>query len=105
MVIKINHDPRYKKFYINIKGKQCWLKYRVVNEYLIELKLLFVPKSLRGLGFGKRVVEQVIAFAQKRFMKIIPTCSYIKEFFETNLYFRDMVYTPVSDFKIYLQNN
>lgn len=77
MKFSIKHDSKNRKFFTVIGGKECLLKYEKVNDQLMDFKLLFVPKNLRGQGIGARVLEYAMNFARKNGCKVKPSCSYI----------------------------
>ncbi|HEX8548686.1 MAG TPA: GNAT family N-acetyltransferase [Cytophagaceae bacterium] len=105
MTLAINHDLKFKKFYANIDGKQCWLKYSIKNGIFMELEVLFIPISLRGVGLAKKMIEQAISYAEKNFLKIIPQCSYIRSFFEVNFQYNHLMHVSNFDFHARLNYN
>jgi hypothetical protein len=105
MTLEINHDLRFKKFFANVNGKQCWLKYKIVNSHIMELEVLFIPIELRGQGFAKKLIEQAVNYAKSKFLKIVPICSYIKSFFEVNFQYNDLMYIPKFNYNSTLSYN
>ncbi|WMJ73842.1 GNAT family N-acetyltransferase [Cytophagaceae bacterium ABcell3] len=84
MDIKIKHDSDHNKFFAIIAGKECSLRYEKMNNNVIDAKLMFVPKNMRGQGIASQLVEQAVNFAKKNNYRIKPTCSYVDEYIRGN---------------------
>ncbi|MBF0779993.1 N-acetyltransferase [Granulicatella sp. 19428wC4_WM01] len=63
-----------------------------ITNQKIDVNHTFVSPILRGKGIGKRLVEAVIDFARQEGLKIMPTCSYVKQVFETSSQYQDVYY-------------
>jgi predicted GNAT family acetyltransferase len=85
MKITIKHDTKTEKFYTVIGGKECTLKYEKVNENLYNLKMMFVPKNLRGQGVAGKIMEYALNYARKNMIKVKPSCGYIEDYIQKNL--------------------
>lgn len=96
MKFDIKHDSKSKKFYTIIGGKECNLKYEKINHHILDLRILFVPKNLRGQGIASRVVEYAMHYALKNSLKIKPTCSYVGTFLKKRLEFQELVEKTVN---------
>ncbi|MFN3402894.1 MAG: GNAT family N-acetyltransferase [Cytophagaceae bacterium] len=90
MTLKIQHDQLYKKFFVNLAGRECILRYERFDG-ILDLRTLFVPQNLRGKGIGKKVIEYSIKFARKNNLKIKTTCSFVKNYFDTHPEVSDLV--------------
>lgn len=88
---QVRHDTRAEKFYIDLEGKEAILTYTQVND-VMDLYMIFIPKSFRGQGFSKKIVRTAFEYAKKKGYKIIPTCPFIKEkFLKEHPEYKDMV--------------
>lgn len=96
MNLNIKHDNKSNKFFVLIGGKESSLRYEKMNHNVLDAKLMFVPKNMRGQGIASRLVEQVISYAKKNGQKIKPTCSYIQEYLESHPKHKDILYTDAA---------
>jgi len=92
MKFNIKHDTKTNKFYTEIGGKESVLKYDKVNDYLYNLKTLFVPKNLRGQGIAGRLMEAVLSHAKKNMIKIKISCSYMQEYINKHLEYNELIF-------------
>lgn len=96
MKLNIKNDTKNQKFFIDIFGKECALKYEIVaGDTILDLKMMFVPKNLRGQGVASRLVEYAIQFAKKNNFKVRGSCDYIQEYLETHKEHHEMIAQPV----------
>jgi predicted GNAT family acetyltransferase len=84
MNFNIKHDGKKQKFFANIAGKECLLKYEKINDQVLDYKLMYVPRNLRGQGLADRIAEFAIDFAKKNGLQIIASCSYIAKYLHTH---------------------
>lgn len=92
MKITIKHDTKTEKFYTIIGGKECTLKYEKVNDNLYNLKMMFVPKNLRGQGIAGKIMEYALNHARKNMIKVKPSCGYIQDYIHKNLEHTSLVF-------------
>lgn len=77
--MEIKHNNQ--KFYIEKDNVIiAYIYYEFYNENVINVLSTVVDESLRGQGVAKKLMEEVILFAQKNNYKIIPTCSFAKKY-------------------------
>ena len=96
MNFSIKHDTKAKKFFTVIGGKECSLKYDKINDFLLDYKLLYVPKNLRGQGVGNRILEHAFNYAKRNMIKIKPSCSYVGGFLDSHTQYLELVYDRTS---------
>lgn len=96
MNFDIKHDAKNRKFCTIISGKECSLKYEKISDHILDFKQIFVPKNLRGQGIGGRLVEFGFQYAKKNMMKVKPSCSYVMEFTEIKLEYKELLYNPTA---------
>ena len=51
-----------------------------------------IEESFNGKGFGKKLLEQAVAFARKQEVKILPLCPFAKAQFDKNKNLADVLY-------------
>ncbi len=51
-----------------------------------------IEESFNGKGFGKKLLEQAVAFARKQEVKILPLCPFAKAQFDKNEDIADVRY-------------
>lgn len=56
----------------------------------IDVNHTFVSPTLRGQGIGKQLVDAVVSYARDTKVKIVPTCSYVKNLFERMTDYHDV---------------
>ena len=84
MNFNIKHDEKNQKFFMNIAGKECSLKYEKLHDQLLDFKLLYVPANLRGQGLADRIAEFAFDYAKKNNFQVKVSCSYIQEYLTTH---------------------
>jgi predicted GNAT family acetyltransferase len=82
MSYSIKHNSKLQKFYLNVGGNECFLKYEHTSERLLDFKVVFVPKSLRNLGIAEKILKRAIGFSQKNNFKIRSGCSYVNNYID-----------------------
>lgn len=92
MQVSIKHDKVHRKFYVQILGKECSLKYEIINGNVLDLKLLFVPKNFRKMQLAEILMNYAINYARTYNLKIKPSCSYVKYFFDACFELQDLLY-------------
>ena len=79
-------------FLIESEGvKIAELTYRYQNETHIIADHTWVDDSLRGQGVAHLLLDQLVAFAREKQLKIIAHCSYIEVMFRRKKDFADVV--------------
>lgn len=84
MSYSVKHNKQFQKFYINVGGREAFLKYEKSGEKTLNFKVLFVPRDLRGIGIAEKVLKQAVGFAEKNSYQIKSGCAYINGFFEAH---------------------
>ncbi|MBX9852308.1 MAG: N-acetyltransferase [Cytophagaceae bacterium] len=91
MSYNVKHNRQFQKFYVNVGGREAFLKYEKLGEGLLDLKMLFVPKNLRGVGIAEKVLMRALAYAENNNLKINTSCSYINQFFDSHPEMKNIV--------------
>lgn len=79
--MEIKHDIDNQKFSVIIDGLESHLEY-IKNNQVLNVTHTYVPSLLRGKGIAAKLVEAIIEYAKKNDYKIIPSCSYVKVYFD-----------------------
>lgn len=79
--MEIKHDIDNQKFSVIIDGLESHLEYIRENEVLNVIHT-YVPSLLRRKGIAAKLVEALIDYAKRNDFKIIPSCSYVKVYFD-----------------------
>ncbi|HQM40039.1 MAG TPA: GNAT family N-acetyltransferase [Clostridia bacterium] len=66
------------------------ISFRKENDKVIIADRTFVSDELRGQGIAKKLLDELVNYARKEGMKIIPECSYVKKAFENDLEYKDV---------------
>jgi predicted GNAT family acetyltransferase len=91
MSYNVKHNKQFQKFYINVGGREAFLKYEKSGEGLMDFKVLFVPKNLRGMGIAEKVLMRAIGFAENNNFKIRSSCTYISTYFESHPEMKEII--------------
>jgi predicted GNAT family acetyltransferase len=74
-----------------VGGREAFLKYEKIGEGVIDFKMLYVPKNLRGVGIAEKVLKRAIGFVEKNNFKVKSSCNYINHFLESHPEFQTIV--------------
>jgi len=86
----IFHAPEQKKFFTVLNGKEAYLSYEMPEPLVLDFQHTVVPKELSGQGIAAQLVESGLKTARKMGAKVIPTCSYVKGYFEKHPEVQDL---------------
>jgi len=82
--IKIIEGESAGKFFIQLKENEASLKYRMKDKDTIEYVSTFVPPEYRGKIYAGNLVKFALEYARKNKLRVIATCSYVKNFINEN---------------------
>jgi uncharacterized protein len=97
MNFNIKHDSKYNKFFTVVGGKESNLTYERITDHILDLKLMFVPKNLRGQGIAAKVVDFALNHARKNNIKIKASCSYVKYYIGIHPEHKDILFNNKED--------
>ncbi len=82
------------KFLIRLApGKYAYIKYHLeVGTMYIDAT--FTPKEYRGRGLAAELTKAAIEYARENSLKIVPNCSYVKDYFKKHPEYRDILASP-----------
>ena len=82
------------KFLIRLgPGKYAYLKYRLEGDKMY-IDATFTPNEYRGRGLAAELTKAAIEYAREKSLKIVPNCSYAKDYFEKHTEYRDILASP-----------
>jgi hypothetical protein len=84
MSYNVKHNRQFQKFYVTIGGREAFLKYEKVGEGVIDFKMLYVPKNLRGVGIAEKVLKRAMSYIENNNYKIKSSCSYVSQYIQTH---------------------
>lgn len=61
------------------------------NEEVIIAEHTYVSDELRGQGIARKLLDELVKYARKEGLKIIPECAYVKKVFENDPMYRDII--------------
>lgn len=91
MDLSLEHLSDQERFVAQADDHQAILKYRKVNETVLEYFSTFVPPEMRGGKVGFKLVAYGIQYAKENNYKIIPTCWFVKKVMDRNEEYRNMI--------------
>ncbi len=65
------------RYVIRKEGAEAELTYSILSPTRIIADHTGVPDALRGTGFGRMLVERLVADARAEGVKIVPLCPYV----------------------------
>ena len=82
------------KFLIRLApGKYAYIKYRLKGGTMY-IDATFTPNEYRGRGLAAELTKAAIEYARENMLKIVPNCSYAKDYFEKHPEYRDILASP-----------
>jgi len=92
MEVKHTQDQNKGKFYIEIDRKVlAEMTYSIAGETLIIIDHTEVSEQLKGKSAGKQMLENLVDYARKNNIKVIPLCPFAKSVFEKSIELRDVL--------------
>ncbi|MFO7445295.1 MAG: GNAT family N-acetyltransferase [Ignavibacteriaceae bacterium] len=88
---EVKHDETNMNFSIKLNGKESSLKYRLKGSNTIEMFSTYVPEEHRNKGLASKMAVEALSFARNKNLKVIPTCSFMRDFISRNKEYEDMV--------------
>lgn len=74
---KVTHDSACGRFLVDLEqGLQATVQYKQ-NEKIVTITSTRIPEELQGRGFGKVMMESVLAEIERLGLTVIPECSYV----------------------------
>lgn len=87
----IRHDQSHQMFVSKVRGGAARLSYSQPKDHVLEFLETYVPKPSREKGIATTMVEHAFGYARRRHCEVIPTCSFVRHFLETNNEYEDLI--------------
>ena len=88
---EVIHAPRLNKFLLRLcKGKYAYVEYEVEGSVLY-VTGAYTPEEFRGRGIASRIMAEVVKYAEKEGLKVVPICSFARYFFERHPEYRHVL--------------
>jgi predicted GNAT family acetyltransferase len=91
MDIRLNHKEKDSLFIARVDKMQARLQYTMRNKNTIDFISTYVPPEIRNKGIGQRLAKAGLDYAKENNFKVIPTCSFIRDFIDKNSEFKNLV--------------
>ena len=78
----VEHDEANHRFVIHLPGGDAKLDYERPDASTINLRHTEVPESERGHGAAADLAKAAVAYAKEQKLRVIPTCRFVKAWFE-----------------------
>jgi uncharacterized protein len=92
--MEIRHNESEHKFFINIEGEECGLKYSELSEKLWNFESTYVPDTFLERGFIEEMIEYAINFVKEHNIKILASCEDVQDFLVRHKDLKSLVYHP-----------
>jgi uncharacterized protein len=107
MQLSIQHDPEASRFHVppelliddqapidheKMASMGMVLSYKEHEPGVLDFKSTLVPAHLRHKGLGTEFVRQALDWARQQGIKVIPSCSFVKDFLERNPEYQDLIF-------------
>eukprot|EP01117_Protostelium_nocturnum_P016747 TRINITY_DN669_c0_g1_i1.p1 TRINITY_DN669_c0_g1~~TRINITY_DN669_c0_g1_i1.p1 ORF type:complete len:145 (+),score=49.54 TRINITY_DN669_c0_g1_i1:135-569(+) len=79
-----NHNKEKNRFELTHEKEVAYLEYVEKGNKTIDLVKTFTPASLRGKGTAAILAKDALEYAVQNDLKVIPSCSYIRDSFLKN---------------------
>lgn len=94
MDLEIRHDPEQGKFFAEVEGQECVLRYRRLDDRTLEYGSTFVPPQQRGRGIAGEIVEHALRHARDEGLEVVPSCPFVAAWIERTGRFHDLIRKP-----------
>ena len=89
--VKVEHREKGKRFTARTASGLAYVSYERPDDRTIDLQHTVVPEADRGRGVGSALIRGAVGYARERGMRVIPTCPFVKAWFDRNAEERDVL--------------
>jgi predicted GNAT family acetyltransferase len=89
--LKVQHRKNGKRFTARTASGLAYISYVRPDARTIDLRHTLVPEADRGRGIGSALVRAAVTYARRQGTRVIPTCPFVKAWFEKNPDQRDVL--------------
>jgi uncharacterized protein len=90
----IRHNEREKKFFVEVEGEECELKYIELSEKLWNFESATIPEKVVEKGIIEQMIEYAIGFVKEHNIKILASCADVQDFLVRHKDLKMLVYHP-----------
>ena len=91
-IVNVDINGKNGSFNILSKGKKiAEMTFTFAGAQKIMIDHTEVDPALQGKGLAKKMMEKAIAVAREKNWKIVPACSFAKNFLDTNPQYEDVL--------------
>ena len=90
MELDIHHDRANGVFSARVDGSHCELDYRLDGSTMT-ITHTGVPPEVGGRGIAGQLTRHALGVARAEGWKVVPACSYAREFFQRNAGYADLL--------------
>lgn len=87
----VEHDEAQRRFVIHLPGGDARLDYERPDASTINLRHTEVPETERGHGAAAELAQAAVAYARAQKLRVIPTCRFVKAWFERHPAEQDII--------------
>jgi predicted GNAT family acetyltransferase len=92
--VNVQHRKNGKRFTAQTASGLAYISYRRPDDRTMDLQHTLVPEADRGQGVGSALVRAAVAYARRQGTRVIPTCPFVKAWFERNPDQQDVLKGP-----------
>jgi len=89
--VDVEHRESGRRFVARTPSGLAFVSYVRPDDGTIELQHTVVPRADRGRGIGSALVRTAVSYARDQGLRVVPTCPFVKAWFEKNPGERDVV--------------
>ncbi|MFC7391417.1 GNAT family N-acetyltransferase [Scopulibacillus cellulosilyticus] len=88
----VNIKKGKNKLYIEEQGEIVgFVTFKPIDDNSISVNYIFIADEYHGKGFGENLVKGLVAFAREENKKVIPACPFVKNQFNQNEQYHDVL--------------
>jgi predicted GNAT family acetyltransferase len=87
----VEHDEANHQFVLHLPAGDAKLQYERPDAKTINLRHTEVPETERGHGAAGELAEAAVAYAKAQKLRVIPTCRFVKAWFDRHPAEKDII--------------
>lgn len=88
---QIAHDPQARCFFVELDGQRAEVEYRLQAGGPLVVEHTRVPAAIGGRGIAAALTAEVLRFARRSGLKVVPVCSYTAAYLRRHLEDADLL--------------
>jgi len=98
MSTNVKHDKEAQKFFVLTEDMESKLNYDKIDDKTLQYQSTFVPDELRNMGLAADIVKYALDYARNNNFKIIPSCSYVRNYISRHPEYEDLIAKMAEEF-------